>query len=220
MIEIDAGESEYWSIRLRQGCGETGWSIGKPHHPNKKENMAEDKVESKSSEKGKETKKKPKKTKEQKKIEELHKKVSDLEVTVNQLKDQGLRKAAEFENYKRRTEKEFLSHLEFATEGLITELLPVLDDFERSLEHASKPENSDSLIEGVELIYKKLVGILEKKGLKVMESVGEEFDTEKHQALMQVDSDQVESGHVVDQHLKGYYLNEKVIRHAQVLVAK
>jgi molecular chaperone GrpE len=184
----------------------------------KTENMAEDIAAAETD--LKESKKKPKKTKEQKKIEELKNNISELEETINQLKDQSLRKAAEFENYKRRTEKEFLAHLEFATEGLIAELLPVIDDFERSIEHASKSENPDSLKEGVELIYKKFIGILEKKGLKVMESIGEEFDTEKHQALMQIESDMVESGHIVDQHLKGYYLNDKVIRHAQVLVAK
>lgn len=184
----------------------------------KAENMAEDVAAPDMD--SKDSKKKPKKTKEQKIIEELKNNISELEETVNQLKDQSLRKAAEFENYKRRTEKEFLAHLEFATEGLITELLPVIDDFERSIEHASKSENTDSLKEGVELIYKKFIGILEKKGLKVMESIGEEFDTEKHQALMQIESDKVESGHIVDQHLKGYYLNDKVIRHAQVLVAK
>ena len=165
-------------------------------------------------------KKKAKKTKEQKKIDELHQKVSELEAQVNQLKDQNLRKIAEFENYKRRTEKEFLAHLEFANEGLITEVLPVLDDFERFLEHAESSEEKNPLKEGVELIYKKMVSVLEKKGLKVMDVIGEEFNTERHEALMQIETDKVESGHIVDQHLKGYLLNDKVIRHAQVLVAK
>lgn len=165
-------------------------------------------------------KKKPKKTKEQKKIEELRAKTEELEQQINQLKDQNLRKIAEFENYKRRTEKEFIAHLEFANEGLISEILPILDDFERFLEHADDSENNMTLKEGVELIYKKLLSVLEKKGLKVMEVIGEEFDSEKHEALMQVDSDKVESGYIVDQHLRGYLINEKVIRHAQVLVAK
>lgn len=165
-------------------------------------------------------KKKIKKTKEQKKNDELHQKVSELETQVNQLKDQNLRKIAEFENYKRRTEKEFLAHLEFANEGLITEILPVLDDFERFLEHAENPEEKNPLKEGVELIYKKMYSILEKKGLKVMDVIGKEFDTEQHEALMQVETDKQESGHIVDQHLRGYLLNDKVIRHAQVLVAK
>lgn len=191
----------------------------------KMENMAEHEIDKEedsiqNEEKDDQKKKKLKKSKEQKKIEDLKDKIGELEVQVKQLNDQYLRKMAEFENYKRRTEKEFLAHLEFANEGLITELLPALDDFERSLEHADKAEDNKSLKEGVELIYKKLVSTLEKKGLKVMESVGEEFDADKHQALMQVDSDKHKSGYVVDEHLKGYLINDKVIRHAQVLVAK
>lgn len=190
----------------------------------KMENMAEHEIDKEEdsiqNEKDDQKKKKLKKSKEQKKIEDLKGKIGELEAQVKQLNDQYLRKMAEFENYKRRTEKEFLAHLEFANEGLITELLPALDDFERSLEHADKAEDNKSLKEGVELIYKKLVTTLEKKGLKVMESVGEEFDADKHQALMQVDSDKHKSGYVVDEHLKGYLINDKVIRHAQVLVAK
>ncbi len=189
----------------------------------KSENMAEAQEKEEVSEESKVTdtkKKKVKKTREQKKIEELQNKTGELETQVNQLKDQHLRKIAEFENYKRRTEKEFLAHLEFANEGLIVELLPVLDDFERFLEHADDNEETKTFKEGVELVYKKLFSALEKKGLKVMEVIGEEFDSEKHEALMQVDSDKVESGYIVDQHLKGYLINDKVIRHAQVLVAK
>jgi molecular chaperone GrpE len=189
----------------------------------KSEDMAETKDKEEVSKEPKTTSsksKKSKKTKEQKKIEELQAKTEELESQVNQLKDQNLRKIAEFENYKRRTEKEFLAHLEFANEGLITEILPALDDFERFLEHAEDSEETKSLKDGMELIYKKLFSVLEKKGLKAMEVIGEEFDSDKHDALMQVDSDKVESGHIVDQHLKGYLINEKVIRHAQVLVAK
>lgn len=189
----------------------------------KSEDMAEAQGEEKVTEEPKSAdtkKKKSKKTKEQKKIEELQSKKMELEIQVNQLNDKNLRKIAEFENYKRRTEKEFLAHLEFANEGLIMEILPVLDDFERFIEHAEDTEETKTFKEGVELVYKKLFSALEKKGLKVMEVIGEEFNSEKHEALMQVDSDKVESGYIVDQHLKGYLINEKVIRHAQVLVAK
>lgn len=165
-------------------------------------------------------KKKVQKTKEHKKSAEYQSRINELETQLSQLKDQYLRKVAEFENYKRRTEKEFLAHLEYANEGLISDLLPVLDDFERSLQHMDQSSDAKVLREGIDLIYKKLVSILEKKGLKVMETIGKDFDAEKHQALMQVESDKHESGKVVDQHLKGYLLNDKVIRHAQVLVAK
>jgi molecular chaperone GrpE len=189
----------------------------------KSEDMAEvqDKKEATEDSKTSNTKKKKdKKSKEQKKIDELQNKNKELEDQINQLKDQNIRKIAEFENYKRRTEKEFLAHLEFANEGLIVELLPVLDDFERFLDHADDNDATKVFKDGVELVYRKLYSALEKKGLKVMEVIGEEFDSEKHEALMQVDSDEVESGYIVDQHLKGYLINDKVIRHAQVLVAK
>ncbi|HGY57044.1 MAG TPA: nucleotide exchange factor GrpE [Caldithrix abyssi] len=161
------------------------------------------------------------KSKESGKIKELQERIHKLEQEKEQLRDQALRKMAEFDNYKRRTEKEFLSILQNASESLIVELLPVLDDFERFLEHAKKEsENNQSMLEGVELIYKKLSNILEKQGLKKMETIGQEFDPEKHQALMQVESEEHESGHIVEEHLKGYTLNDKVIRHSQVLVAK
>lgn len=160
------------------------------------------------------------KTKEAKKIAALEEKIKSLEEERSQLKDQMLRKMAEFENYKRRTEKEFLAHLENANENLITELLPSMDDFERFLEHAEKDENNTSLKDGVALIVKNIFDLLGKKGLKPMEAIGQEFDTDKHEALMQVESDKYESGIVAGEHLKGYLLNGKVIRHAQVLVAK
>jgi len=160
------------------------------------------------------------KSREQKKIKELEEKLSVAEKEISQLKDQYLRKLAEFENYKRRTEKEFLAHLEFANEELIVDILPVIDDFERFLSHANKADNQQVLQEGVELIYKKLSGIFEKKGLKKLECIGQEFDAEKHQALLQMESEKHESGTVIDEHLKGYTLNSKVIRHAQVIVAK
>jgi molecular chaperone GrpE len=160
------------------------------------------------------------KGRDHKKIKELEDKLAATEKELSQLKDQFLRKLAEFENYKRRTEKEFLAHLEYANEELIVQLLPVIDDFERFLSHADKAENQQALREGVDLIYKKLGSLLDKKGLKLLESVGQEFDTEKHTALMQMESDKYESGVIIDEYLKGYTLNNKVIRHAQVIVAK
>jgi molecular chaperone GrpE len=136
------------------------------------------------------------------------------------LKDQLLRKAAEFDNYKKRTEREFMDRVQNANERLISELLQVLDDFDRSLNHAEESNNSESLIQGLELIYKKMFAILEKEGLKPINAVGEEFDPEKHDALMQIESKDKKSGTIIDEHLKGYVLNDKVIRHSQVIVAK
>jgi len=137
-----------------------------------------------------------------------------------QLQDQLLRKVAEFDNYKKRTEREFFERVQNANEKLITELLPILDDMERAIDHAEQSDEVDSLLEGAELIQKKMLGILEKQGLEALPAEKEEFDPEKHDALMQIEKDDVESGKIIEEHLKGYTLNGKVIRHSQVIVAK
>ncbi len=143
-----------------------------------------------------------------------------LKEEISHLKDQVLRKTAEFDNFKKRTEREFYDRVLNANEKLIAELLPILDDLERSIDHAKKSEEVDSLLEGVELVAKKLVGTLEKQGLQKMEAQGYEFDPEKHEALMQIEKPNVESGIIIEEHLKGYSLNDKVVRHAQVIVSK
>jgi molecular chaperone GrpE len=168
-------------------------------------------VSKKENQKTKTVKKRTSKT--QTELKKLNKEIADL-------KDQLLRKVAEFDNYRKRTEREFYDRMLNANERLITELLPIMDDFERSLAHASEAPNPQALIEGFELIYKKLSTIFEKEGLKTIEATGKEFDPDQHDALMQMDSEDHESGTIIEEHLKGYKLNDKVIRHSQVLVAK
>jgi molecular chaperone GrpE len=161
-------------------------------------------------------KKKPAKKKSAKGSAEL----SKIKEENARLKDQLLRKAAEFDNYKKRTERDFFDRVQNANERLITDLLEVLDDFDRSLNHAEGKDNAKSLVEGLELIYKKMYAKLEKEGLKPIDAIGEEFDPDKHDALMQMESKEHKSGTIIDEHLKGYELNNKVIRHSQVIVAK
>jgi molecular chaperone GrpE len=165
--------------------------------------------------------------KESKQLKDLKHKIEKLEANLVQvqsenekLKDQLLRKMAEFDNYKRRTEKEFIDNIQSASRELIEELLPVIADFERSIQHAESENVNSPLLEGVQLVYKNLIKTLTKRGLSVIDAVGTEFNPDEHDALVQVDSDKYDSGYVVDQHLKGYKLNDKVIRHAQVLVSK
>jgi molecular chaperone GrpE len=146
--------------------------------------------------------------------------IKKLKEEKEQLKDQLLRKVAEFDNYKKRTERDFFDRVQNANERLITELLPVLDDMERALDHAEKSKEVDSLLEGTNLIQKKLKDLLEKQGLEILSAKGEEFDPDKHDALMQLEKENVESGTIIEEHLKGYTLNGKVIRHSQVIVAK
>ena len=163
---------------------------------------------------------KDKKKREAKKPNRYLAEIRKLKEEQAQLKDQLLRKTAEFDNFKKRTEREFYDRVLNANERLISELLPVLDDMERAVDHAKQSADINTLLEGTELISRKLFNILEKQGLKYMAAQGEEFDPEKHDALMQIEKDGVESGKIVEEHLKGYTLNEKVIRHSQVIVAK
>jgi molecular chaperone GrpE len=146
--------------------------------------------------------------------------IKKLKEENEQLQDQLLRKVAEFDNYKKRTERDFFDRVQNANEKLITELLPVLDDMERALDHVEKSQEINSLLEGTKLIQKKMKDLLEKQGLEVLSAEGDDFDPDKHDALMQAEKDGVESGTIIEEHLKGYTLNGKVIRHSQVIVAK
>jgi molecular chaperone GrpE len=146
--------------------------------------------------------------------------IKKLKEEKEHLQDQLLRKIAEFDNYKKRTEREFVERVQNANEKLISELLPVLDDMERALDHAEQSKEVNSLLEGTELVQKKMLGILEKQGLEPLPAEGEDFDPDQHDALMQIEKENVESGKIIEEHLRGYILNGKVIRHSQVIVAK
>ncbi len=161
-----------------------------------------------------------KSAKETKQIKGLKENLAAATEEQEKLKDQLLRKMAEFDNYKRRTDKEFIENIQSASKELIEELLPVIDDFQRSINHAVSEDEKSTLLDGVQLVYKNLMKTLTKRGLTEIEAIGTEFNPDEHDALMQVDSDKYESGVVVDEHQKGYKLNEKVLRHAQVLVSK
>jgi molecular chaperone GrpE len=149
----------------------------------------------------------------------LHLQVEELQKQVTQYKDMLLRKAAEFDNFKRRIENETTNIVRFATESLIDDLLPVLDDFERSLKYSKESKDCNALIKGVELIYLKLVKVLEGRGVKTFETVGKEFSVDYHDALMQTPRNNLPPHTVIEEVEKGYMLNDKVIRHAKVVVS-
>jgi len=134
-------------------------------------------------------------------------------------KDQLLRKAAEFENYKRRSEAEYLSLVRNANEGLISALLPIVEDLTRSLKAGSSQPDGEAFYRGVELIYQKLMKILEAQGLVPFDSSGAPFDVNYHDALLQVARDDVSPGTVVEEIARGYKLNDRVLRHAKVIVS-
>ncbi len=154
------------------------------------------------------------------KIKELEKKMNEVENERDELKDLALRKAAEFDNYKRRNEGEQIQLIANANADLITEMLPVVDDLQRSIHAAQEKDDFKGLLNGVELITKNFHKILVKRGVESIKSIGEEFNPEHHEALMQIESDKHASGIVVNEHLKGYTMNGKVLRHSQVLVSK
>lgn len=159
--------------------------------------------------------KKKKETKKEKKAKEVKQELT-TEEKFAQLNDKHLRLFAEFENFKKRTAKERMDLYKTAGESILTALLPVLDDFERSIKANQKQED-----EGVVLIYNKLRSILETKGLKAMEDpIGQELNTDYHEAITNIlaPSDDMK-GKIIDVVEKGYFLNEKVIRYAKVVVA-
>jgi molecular chaperone GrpE len=152
-------------------------------------------------------------------LDALNAKLREAEKLVETYKDQLLRRAAEFDNYKRRTERESRTFVQYANEQLITDILPALDDFARSLQAGKEQNDFDSFYKGVELTYTKLIKILETRGVKVIESVGKPFDVHYHEAIMQMPKEGVAPNIVLQETERGYMLNEKVIRHAKVIVS-
>jgi molecular chaperone GrpE len=142
-----------------------------------------------------------------------------LRIEVKALKDQLLRKVAEFENYRRRTREEQINLIQFANEGLIIDLLPVLDDFNRSLTSGIEHPDFESFYSGIEIIRNKLVKALELRGLQKMDIIGKHFNVDFHDALLQIPDPVAKPGIILNEIEPGYTLNDKVIRHAKVTVA-
>ncbi|GAA4370488.1 hypothetical protein GCM10023185_45000 [Hymenobacter saemangeumensis] len=137
------------------------------------------------------------------------------------LKDKYLRLAAEFENYKRRTTKERIDLFKTANQELMTALLPVLDDFDRARHATRDTDDANTVRESIEIIHGKLNKTLQQKGLTAMDVKGGDFDAELHEAITQIPapSDDLK-GKIVDEVEKGYYLGDKVIRHAKVVLGQ
>ncbi len=177
---------------------------------------------SEASEAGSESEEEGEKSEEEDKpaqLEILKERLAETEKQNKELEERLLRLAAEFDNYKKRVAKEQNQIIKSASQNLISKLLESLDNFSRALESAKNSSDIKSFQSGVELIYSQLTEILAKEGLEEINAVGEKFDPNFHEAVLQVESDQAE-GTVVDEISKGYKLNGKVIRHSKVIVAK
>lgn len=152
---------------------------------------------------------------------ELQLKLAEAAEKIATLEDKYLRQAAEFDNYRKRTMKEKAELIKNGGERAIESILPVLDDFERAIATMEKSENAAELRTGVELIYNKFVSILKQNGLQKIETEGQDFDTDYHEAIAMVPTpDESLKGKVLDCIQTGYILNDKVIRHAKVAVGE
>lgn len=144
-----------------------------------------------------------------------------LEDKFNELNDKYLRLYSDFDNFRKRTTKEKADLISNANAGVLKDLLTVLDDFERAIQSNENTEDVNGLKEGFQLIYNKFNGILASKGLKPMDSKGTPFDLDLHEAITNVTVErEEEKGKVIDVVEKGYYLHEKVIRYAKVVVGQ
>jgi molecular chaperone GrpE len=146
---------------------------------------------------------------------------SRLQKELAESKDKYLRLAAEFENYKRRTSRERIELIQTAGRDIIQSMLEVVDDTDRAISNLDKTEDLAQVKEGVMLVFNKLKATLQSKGLKMMDAQGADFDPELHEAITEIPTgDESMAGKVVDVITPGYYLNDKLIRHAKVIVGK
>jgi molecular chaperone GrpE len=144
-----------------------------------------------------------------------------LKTELEEAKDKYLRKVAEFENLKRRNAKERIELIQTAGKEVITAMLDVLDDSERAQKQMEASEDVKEIKSGVLLVFNKLRNVLQSRGLKPMETINKEFDADLHEAITEIPAPSPElKGKVADELMKGYYLNDKIIRHAKVVVGK
>ena len=139
---------------------------------------------------------------------------------IEELTDKVMRQMAEFDNYRKRTEKEKQQMYAVGASDVIEKLLPVIDNFERGLAAMSDDEKESSFAQGIVMIYKQMMTVLEGLGVQPIEALGKEFDPNFHNAVMQQPSDEYASGVVMQELQKGYIYKEKVIRHSMVMVAE
>ncbi len=147
-------------------------------------------------------------------------KVEDLGQKLIEMNDKYLRLYSDFENYRKRTSKEKLDMIKFASEDTIKDLLPIIDDYERAMEDIDNQDISDTTKEGLRLIYSKLMNTLTQKGVKPINAKGELFDENIHEAITQIPAQcNEDKGRVIDEITKGYFMFDKVIRFSKVVVA-
>ena len=178
-----------------------------------KENTA---TEEKETQKTKEAKKTDKKASKKQKADDL---IKEKDQQIGELTDKYQRLMAEFENVRKRTAKEFVQRYDMGAMGVLEKLLPVVDNFERGLQAVAEEEKDSPFVQGIEQIYKQLMGTLDELGVKAMDAEGKEFDANLHNAVMHVEDEEAGENVVVVELQKGYMYKESVLRHSMVKVA-
>jgi len=185
---------------------------------NTEETVKDSEVTEETSEEVKEQETAAEEDKEEKKSIFGKKKSSKLEEKIAELEDARMRQLAEFENFRKRSEKEKSQMFEIGAKSVVEKILPVIDNFERGLASMPEEEKGTPFADGVELVYKQMLGALDEIGVKPIEAVGQEFDPNFHNAVMTVESDELESGTVAEELQKGYMYQDSVVRHSMVKV--
>ena len=158
--------------------------------------------------------------KAEKKAQKADKEKEALKAKVEELEDRTKRQLAEFENFRNRSEKEKAQSFDRGAASVLEKLLPVVDNFERGFAAVEEEDKDDAFVVGMDKIYKQLMDELDKMGVKPIEAVGKEFDPAFHNAVMQTESDEYESGTVAQELLKGYMYHDTVLRHSMVSVVQ
>ncbi len=134
--------------------------------------------------------------------------------------DQMLRTVAEFENTKKRAEREKEEFLKYALEGIVKDLIPTVDNIERAIESTKQSKDFDALAEGIQMIHKQFLNLLERRGVTPIEAVGQPFDPTQHEAIMLMESEEFPENRVIQEFQRGYLLHDRVVRPAMVSVSK
>ena len=159
-------------------------------------------------------------TEEMSETEMLQAKVAELEARVAELEDLKLRQMAEFDNFRRRTNKEKLELMTTAGERIFKDMLPLVDDFERAKDAMAKTDDIEAVRQGIDLIYNKFIGFLAANDVKVIDTTDADFNTDLHEAITTFAAGEDKKGKVIDCTQKGYTLGEKVIRFSKVVVGE
>ncbi|MCH5267995.1 MAG: nucleotide exchange factor GrpE [Lachnospiraceae bacterium] len=146
------------------------------------------------------------------------KRTAKLEEQLADLEDKRVRQLAEFENFRKRSEKEKSQMFEMGSKNVVEKILPVMDNFERGLTAVPEEDKESPFVQGIELVYKQMLTAFEELGVTPIEAVGQEFDPNLHNAVMMVDDDELESGMVAEELQKGYLYKDNVVRHSMVKV--